>query len=63
MLKRLKAKTRRFLFNEDGPTTVEYAVLLMMLVLTFITAIQIIARESAASFNDTANGIYDVVKD
>ena len=61
MIKTILRKTRVFLRSENGPTTVEYAVLLMVIVLLFITAIQIIARESASSFNETANGINEVV--
>lgn len=61
MLKKIIRKTRRFLAREDGPTTVEYSVMLGVIVLGLITAIKIIGTESAASFNATANGLFDVV--
>ena len=52
-------KLRQFLFREDGPTTVEYAVMLMLIVLLCITGIQIIGATMSDDFNNVANAIDD----
>ena len=52
-------KLRQFLFREDGPTTVEYAVMLMLIVLGCVTAIQVIGAAMSDEFNTVANGIND----
>lgn len=61
--KKLLRRVRRFLCREDGPTTVEYAVMLMLIVLGLITALQIIGNSSAGSFNATADGMSDALND
>jgi pilus assembly protein Flp/PilA len=46
---------RHFLVNEDGPTAVEYAVMLALIIVVCLTAIQAIGTNSNATFNSVAN--------
>ncbi len=62
MIKSILRKLRRFLSGDDGPTTVEYAVMLMLIVLGCITAIQAIGEAASDGFNKTANGISNSAK-
>ncbi|MCH7729717.1 MAG: Flp family type IVb pilin [Planctomycetes bacterium] len=57
MTRPILRELRRFLSREDGPTTVEYAVMLMLIVLGCITAIQVIGAAMSDEFNNVANGI------
>ena len=44
----------RLIVEEDGPTAVEYAVILALLVATCISAVNLLANNTAASFDDSA---------
>lgn len=44
----------RFLKSEDGPTAVEYAVMLALIVVVCLTAIQAIGTNANATFNSIA---------
>jgi len=49
----------RFLKNEDGPTAVEYAVMLALIIVVCITAIQALgsnANKTFTSVSDTIGG-------
>jgi len=46
---------RRFLASEDGPTAVEYAVMLALIIVVCLTAIQAIGTNSAVTFNSIAS--------
>ena len=49
----------RFLKNEDGPTAVEYAVMLALIIVVCITAIQALgsnANKTFQSVSDTIGG-------
>ena len=46
---------REFLVREDGPTAVEYAVMLALIIVVCLTAIQAIGTNSNATFNSVAN--------
>lgn len=46
---------RQFLVNEDGPTAVEYAVMLALIIVVCLTAIQAIGTNSNATFNSVAS--------
>jgi len=48
---------RRFLCDENGPTAVEYALLLSLIVVVCISAVKLLGTNSAATFNSTANAI------
>ncbi|MEM6330474.1 MAG: Flp family type IVb pilin [Planctomycetota bacterium] len=45
----------RFLSSEDGPTAVEYAVLLALIVLACVGAVNTMANATADSFDDSAS--------
>jgi pilus assembly protein Flp/PilA len=45
---------RRFLVSEDGPTAVEYAVMLALIVVVCLTAIQAIGTNANATFQSIA---------
>lgn len=47
----------RFLREEDGPTAVEYAVMLSMIVMVCITAIGAIGQNTATHFQEAADGL------
>jgi pilus assembly protein Flp/PilA len=48
---------KRFLASEDGPTAVEYAVMLALIVVVCLTAIQAIGTNANTTFNKAANAI------
>jgi pilus assembly protein Flp/PilA len=48
---------KRFLVNEDGPTAVEYAVMLALIIVVCITAIQAIGTNANATFNSVAQSL------
>ncbi len=48
------SKVLRFLQSEDGPTAVEYAVMLALIVIVCLTAIQSIGTNANATFNNVA---------
>ena len=49
----------RFLKHEDGPTAVEYAVMLMMILTTCIAVIHVISNWLFSSMTNSANEIED----
>jgi pilus assembly protein Flp/PilA len=46
---------KQFLASEDGPTAVEYAVMLALIVVVCLTAIQALGTNANARFNQVAN--------
>ena len=53
----LVSKVQRFLVSEDGPTAVEYAVMLALIVIVCLTAIQAIGTNANSTFNSIANSL------
>jgi pilus assembly protein Flp/PilA len=53
-MNRLTLMLRRFLASEDGPTAVEYAVMLALIVVVCLTAIQSIGTNANTTFNSIA---------
>jgi pilus assembly protein Flp/PilA len=53
-MKNLALKVQRFLVSEDGPTAVEYAVMLSLIVVVCLTAIQAIGTNATSTFNNVA---------
>ena len=47
-------KVRRFVESEDGPTAVEYAVMLSLIVIVCLTAIRSVGTNAATTFNDVS---------
>ena len=50
----LVSATRRFLSSEDGPTAVEYAVMLALIVIVCLTAIGSIGSKANTTFTNVA---------
>ena len=46
---------RKFLKSEDGPTAVEYAVMLALIVVVCLTAIQAIGTNANTTFNSVSS--------
>jgi pilus assembly protein Flp/PilA len=53
-MKSLATKVQRFLVSEDGPTAVEYAVMLALIVIVCLTAIRSIGTNANATFESVA---------
>jgi len=51
---RFVSKVRRFLTSEDGPTAVEYAVMLALIVIVCLTSIRTIGQNANTTFNNVA---------
>lgn len=53
-MKNLALKVQRFLASEDGPTAVEYAVMLALIVIVCLTAIRSIGTGANTTFQRVA---------
>ena len=49
-MKSLAQKVQRFLVSEDGPTAVEYAVMLALIVIVCLTAIAAVGTKASTTF-------------
>ena len=56
-MKKFATKVQNFLKSEDGPTAVEYAIMLALIVIVCLTAIQAIGTNAKETFNDIANDL------
>jgi len=54
-MKSLAQKVQRFLVSEDGPTAVEYAVMLALIVIVCLTAISSIGTNANTTFTNVAS--------
>jgi pilus assembly protein Flp/PilA len=54
---RLPLLLRRFLVSEDGPTAVEYAVMLALIVVVCLVAIQSIGTNANSVFTSVATSL------
>jgi pilus assembly protein Flp/PilA len=52
---------RRFLRSEDGPTAVEYAVMLALIVVTCLGAVNALVQNTQASYNYSAGEINNAI--
>ena len=50
-------KTRNFLLSEEGPTAVEYAVMLALIVVVCLTAISSIGTKASKTFAHVASNL------
>ena len=57
MLKRCTQRIRRFLGDEHGPTSVEYAVMLALILLVCITAVATVGTTTKTLFTNANNSI------
>ena len=51
---KILAKIQRFLASEDGPTAVEYAIMLMLIASVCIVAIQAVGTQTSSMYDDIA---------
>ena len=57
MLKQLARQFTAFVKNEDGPTAVEYAVMLALIIVVCITAITALGSNANATFTKVGSAI------
>lgn len=53
-MKSFAKKVQRFLVSEDGPTAVEYAVMLALIIIVCLTAIRSVGQNAASTFTGVA---------
>jgi pilus assembly protein Flp/PilA len=51
------SKIQRFLVSEDGPTAVEYAVMLALIIIVCLAAIGSIGTNANTTFTNVANSL------
>lgn len=56
-MKNFVTKVQNFLKSEDGPTAVEYAIMLALIVIVCLTAIQAIGTNANSTFERIASEI------
>ena len=56
-MKSLTAACRRFLASEEGPTAVEYAIMLALIVMVCILAIQAVGTNANAKFEEVRDAL------
>ena len=56
-MKSLVTNLKRVLVSEDGPTTVEYAVMLALIIIMALLAVQLIGTNVRDSFQGLADGM------
>ncbi len=57
----MKDLLRRLAIEEDGPTAVEYAVMLAMIVAAVLGSVALLSNQTAASFDDSATQLSGVL--
>ena len=60
-MKYLLPKIQNFLKSEDGPTSVEYAIMLALIVAVCLTSIGLVGQNTAAMFDDISTDVEGVV--
>ena len=56
-MKNFAHKVKRFLVSEDGPTAVEYAVMLALIIIVCLAAISAIGSNANTTFSNVAQSI------
>ena len=56
-MRKIVNQIRRFVASEDGPTAVEYAVMLAMIVVVCLASIRTLGTNAKTSFTNIANSI------
>ncbi len=57
MISRMQRAVVKFLHGEDGPTAVEYAVMLALIIVVCITAITALGTNANATFTTVGNAV------
>jgi pilus assembly protein Flp/PilA len=53
----LLTKFHKFLESEDGPTAVEYAVMLALIIVVVLTAVQTLGTNTSTTFTNISNSL------
>ena len=53
-MKSLALSVKKFLVSEDGPTAVEYAVMLALIIVVCLTAIQAVGTNAKSTFTSVS---------
>jgi pilus assembly protein Flp/PilA len=53
-MSRIALEVRRFLSSEDGPTAVEYAVMLALIIIVCLVAITSVGTKASTTFSNVA---------
>jgi len=56
-MKNFAQSIKQFLVSEDGPTAVEYAVMLALIVIVCLTAIQAVGTNANAKFEEVRDSL------
>ena len=56
-MKNLAKKMQRFLTSEDGPTAVEYAVMLALIIIVCLIAISSVGTNTGMVFTNASNSL------
>ena len=56
-MKSLPVWLKHFLKSEDGPTAVEYAIMLALIVMVCLAGIQAVGTNANSKFQQAANGL------
>lgn len=56
-MSKFAASVKKFLVSEDGPTAVEYAVMLALIVIVCLTAIQAIGTNANTKFGEARDAL------
>ena len=56
-MKAIMQKARQFLASEDGPTAVEYAVMLALIVIVCLTAITAVGTKASSTFDTVSQSL------
>jgi pilus assembly protein Flp/PilA len=56
-MRRLALEIRKFLKSEDGPTAVEYAVMLALIIVVCLIAISSVGSKASTTFSNVAASI------
>ena len=56
-MKKYLEAVKRFITNEDGPTAVEYAVMLALIIVLCIVVIRNVGTSASATFSSTDSAI------
>jgi pilus assembly protein Flp/PilA len=56
-MRRIALKIQRFLKSEDGPTAVEYAVMLALIIVVCLVAITAVGTQASTTFSNVAGSL------
>jgi len=57
MWQKLRKAAVRFIVGEEGPTSIEYAVLLALIIVACVAAVQFLGEQTNEAFMDVADNV------